>query len=298
MDMIIETGSVPTNIGIFNNIYNFAYIEELDDIVAYFISQGLSMYECAHKYFQYLLVARAYKVKIDIWKEYTTQVLINLSKAIKNKFTGLESIHTDMSTYLENLKNLHKHLTKNEDEKLNECEVFEKYIDVTFSKLEGFMNDCKNQDSLYKNRVYVFRPILMTLLSSKFSFNKLLKANEFYTKLIVNEMIAYGYEDEDLFKSVFLKLGFNEGLMPWSVFKGMKNDLKSLKLDTLYFYITKYFMDTQSENEEICEYIFTTKEYKDIIKHFLDNSEDYGKDSGIKINEMNETEFDGFVLID
>ena len=95
-----------------------------------------------------------------------------------------------------------------------------------------------------------------------------------------------------------MQLGFKNAIMPWSVFKGIKNELKELELDPLYFYVTKYFMDNHSEEEEVCEYIFTTQEYKELIKHFLESCQELKEEDGFKINENNEPEFDGFIIID
>lgn len=92
-------------------------------------------------------------------------------------------------------------------------------------------------------------------------------------------------------------MNFKEGMVPWSTYKGIKDELNRLNQTNLYFYVTKYFMDNYDE-DDICNYIFTVKEYKDLIKHFMNECNTFKEDDAYQINENNEAEYEGFLLVE
>jgi len=115
----------------------------------------------------------------------------------------------------------------------------------------------------------------------------------------VGELVILAKENPDFFKALFLKIGkegFATGNIPWSVFKELKNQLNSDVTQELYFFITKYFLDNHGEEEEICSFSFTVKEYKDLIKFFLSTKEDL-LDENIVVNKNSELEFLDFILL-
>ena len=143
-------------------------------------------------------------------------------------------------------------------------------LEILFSSLESFINSSKSDIEKGKKRIHVVRPILITILNNNISLAKLLK-NEFYNQFFINEIIVWSAENPDFFKALFSKMGeegFSTGKIPWSVFKGVKNELRKEENKELYFFVTKYFFDNYESNEEVSSYVFTVQEYKDLIKYF------------------------------
>lgn len=197
---------------------------------------------------------------------------------------------------INNMINIYKNTCNQADNKLTTH--FTKILESVFIQLESFMSNCKDHMETKKKREFVFRPIFLSLLDNHITLNSLLTNNELFAKLVTNEIALWGCESQEIFKALFLKLDFINGKLPWSVFKGIKDELKRLDKENLYFYITKYFLDNFGEKEEICDYVFTVKEYKSLVKYFLDNCEKLKDDDGLIINERNEAEFEGFVILE
>lgn len=286
LDMLVDSGMVVT-------------LDELGEIVLSFIKQGLHCNEKVHKYVLYLLFAKVYKLPVNIWKEYLTQVLVTTQKEFNNTLSGFESVQKDVDSLFNHLVEIYKNTcsdTVHDPEGLTQH--FKEILEATFYQIEGYMNECLSQTEKKKKREFVFRPLILTLLNNKISLNSLLRNNEQYNKLVVEELVTWGCESPDFFKALFLKIDFKNGKFPWSTFKGIKEEFKNLEKDSLYFYVTKYFLDNHADDDEVSNYVFTNKEYKDLIKYFLDHCEEFKEDSGFKINEKNEPEFEGFVIIE
>lgn len=246
-------------------------LEELDLIVASFITSGSQGNKNIHKYIQYVSFAKAYQLPVALWKEYSGQVLHNANHEFNNKSLGLEEIKNDIERITYQLELIYENtVLEAESATASVKAYFEELLEVTLSCLEAYINGSATQAIKTQKRQFVFRPFLLSMINHQMPISSILLKNEFYSKFIIDELAEWGYENEDFFKALFPKLGFTNGLLPWSVFKGLKDEFKATKTDNLYFYITKYFLD-QVEDEEVSKYVFTVQEYKDLVKYFLNH---------------------------
>ena len=283
LDLLVENGIVIT-------------LDEINKIVESFVKDGLEKNWNIHRYIQYLNFVHAYKIPIEIWTEYFNQVLTSSNKHLVNKISDDQLVESDITNMVGIMMNIYKNTWNSTDKTIDP--YFTQILDSVFRQLNSFMNQCNDHIEKKKKRESIFRPIFLSLLENHISLNSLLKNNEFYSKLVIDELVIWGCESQEIFKALFLKINFENENLPWSVFKGIKDELKRLEKENLYFYVTKYFLDNFSEKEELCDYVFTSKEYKSLVKHFLDNCEKLKEDEGLIINDKNEAEFEGFVIIE
>jgi len=283
LDMLVESGSIITS-------------EELSDIVLSFIEQGFKCSDNMHKYIEYLCIAKAYKLPIKVWKEYMTQCLSKISKDFSNKEIELDGSESDVSQLLSIFTDIFKN-TCPTDGKFKTSPYFEQILEQTFSLLEGYANICNHHVEKTKKLINVIRPFIFIFVTKKVPLYSLLSKNEFFNRFLIDQFMAWSEEDSLFFRALFLKFDFKNHQLPWSVYKGFKDEVKQMEDQSLYLFITKYFMDSFSEDEQLCEYCFTTQEYKDLIKHFL-SSNDVVTEKEYEINDNNEAEYLGFVVIE
>jgi len=280
MDMLIEAGVVIT-------------LSELESIVLEYIRKGVLFNENLHKYVQYLNFAKVFALPPTVWKEYLGEILAFSRKVFKNELPDCEDPQEHVNDIITCFINVYR----------NTCEEevssdFNKILEATFHKLESYITNCTVQKEVEMQRKFVVRPFLLAMINNTISLANLFK-NEFYRDFFVTELNIWGAENPDFFKALFTKIGkegFTTGKIPWSVFKCLKDELKKEESQDLYFFVTKYFFDHYDSNEEVCNYIFSIPEYKELIKYFLANNSDL-QDSKIEMNSQNEAEYDGFVIV-
>lgn len=275
LDMLIEASTTIT-------------LEELGEIVISYLKSDFRN-KNIHKYIHYLCYARGYKLDVKAWKEYLSQFLASTIVEFNNKISGYEEIQQNVIEVIRTQENIYLHNKDNA--------YFSSILETTLRDLESYMRISDSENERQKKRELVFRPLFLSIITKKMSIASLLVNNEVYNKLIVDELYIWGCENEDFFKAIFMKLDFKSGLLPWSVFKALKNQLKEESKDELYFYVTKYFMDNMADDEEICNYVFTNKEYKELIKYFLNHCDELKEGGTFSINDKNEAEFEGFVIV-
>jgi hypothetical protein len=213
---------------------------------------------------------------------------------LKSMFDGFEQIQMNVDMVIKCLGDIHKNLYKPDYSQY--CQKWSMILETTFRLLEEYMNTSQSDNLRKKKQEFVFRPFFLSMVNSEFDLHSVLSKNEFFSKLVIDELVSWGNDNPDFFKALFPKLGFKNGLIPWSICKALKDELSQNEDQSLYLYVTKHIIDSYGENEEVCSYVFSVKEYRDLIKHFLDNSAEVtgGK---YEMNEANEPEFDGFVIV-
>jgi len=282
--MLVEAGIVIT-------------LSELEVIVLEFLKKGIQYNENIHKYVQYLSFAKGYSLPSEVWKKYLDEILIYASKIFNNKLPKSENLEIAMDCAMNMFTDVYSNTCfSNGVEQVTP--EFKKILQITFASLETFTNNVKSVAEKTQKRTSVVRPFLLCILKNNISLTELFK-NEFYTQFFVGELVNWGLESPDFFQALFTKIckeGFSAGKIPWSVYKGVKDELHHTENKDLYFFVTKYFFDNYEDQEEVCSYVFTIPEYKELIKYFLSNKEDLNDDL-IEMNENNEAEYDGFLIV-
>jgi len=265
-------------------------IDEIDSIVLALISQDVGCSDSAHKYVEYLGRVCEHELSLAVWQAYLKQVLLHVGKGLEFKIDG--TADDDMHAMTECLIQAYK-------DSCGDVELsarFGQLLKASFEQLETFLSDCTDQAEL-NNRRRCFRSVVLSLLENRVSLNSLLIENNRFCKLMINELVLWAGESQEVFKALFPKLDFKNKMLPWSVFKGIKDAFKSLESNKLYLYVTKYFLDNFDSDEELCNAMFTSAEYKSLVKHLMNSNEDLSLDDGLTLNSNNEAEFDGFIIL-
>lgn len=239
LDLLVDYGIVIT-------------LDEIDQIVDSFVKGGFEQNWNIHKYIRYLNFVHVYKIPVEIWTEYMKQVLINTYKNLSYNIADVQNITSDVTYIINNMVEIYKNTCSQQE---NLTPHFNKILETVFSQLHSFMTNCEDESETKKKRELVFRPIFLCLLENHVTLNSLIKANEHFSTLVINEVIAWGCESQEIFKVLFLKLDFINQKLPWCVFKGIKDELKRLEKENLYLYVIKYFLDNFGDDEELCDYL-------------------------------------------
>lgn len=286
LDMLVESGHVVT-------------VEEFEEIVMYFLQKGFKNCENIHKYVQYLNISHGYKLPLKVWKEYLAQNLLAVAQAFEQRVLIYDSINVNICQLIAWFNDIYINVILNKEVKnWLISEHFEKVLEELFSQLEMYINLSADETERNNKLSYVFKPFMLSIINQGIPLYNLLSKNEVYRDFIVKELVAWSEENSDFFKTLFLKIDFKKGKFPWSVFKCMKDAFKQLPDKNLYFFLTRHFMENFDESEEVSEYCFSKTEYKELVKYFLNSAEVDEYDKDYRINEKNEEEYLGFVIID
>jgi len=139
MDMLIEEGLVIT-------------LDELEAIVLEYIHKGILFNDNLHKYVQYLSIAKVYHLPVSVWKQYLSEILQFSNKIFSKKLPECEDPQENVNDLISCFIDVYKNTCVGKGKTLTK--EFERILQITFSDLEGFVNNSESEMEKDLKRVH------------------------------------------------------------------------------------------------------------------------------------------------